>query len=545
MGTHRLSDRMLIAIAVAGTLAGCATCGPPRPPAPAVQPVLEAVLRSGAPPTFARRIPGTGRYQVLPARAAILRLASPYPNSMKVFLTPSAGARRELVWVSRDDIAGQQAHDEAGYYSVENDIFGYSLIVSPPPAERTGPGFSVEVVNLSPGGTPPESPPLTVAIEARSTVTAPSSVFFDCGGDFDAFEGRYHGNCKPSSSIVIRDFALQGWLVNPHANCLGDLCIEDFHYNFIPDPDFIDEYYGRSGVLAGLLGSAQSLEDLPLHGNPPVTQPAVALADRRPTGESRGITLNSFLLAGNTEDARGLGVVIAELNAWHPAPQGGLFKRHWFGRGPAPAGWVTPAIDPSDAHFTEWQNTRWPFDPRHPDGGPELAPGQYVRVFGTLWQDTAHAENGVPNATTMPWAYFNGRLGAWLELHPVDWLEPAVAPPVRKTPFVVETIIYSSPTAEVSRSLAPDDPAPSAGWTLRCRELIDGRYTDTQSVTRREVQLHADRLDVTVAVARRIELGSEPPPGQPRLDRIIPGRFKAVYVLWWEEGPAAAGCIEG
>jgi hypothetical protein len=98
---------------------------------------------------------------------------------------------------------------------------------------------------------------------------------------------------------------------------------------------------------------------------------------------------------------------------------------------------------------------------------------------------------------------------------------------------------------EVSRSIAPDDPAPNAGWTLRCREIIDGRYTDLQSVTKREVQLRADKLDVTVAVARRIEAGSEPPPGQPRPDQIIPGRFKAVYVLWWEEGPAAAGCIEG
>jgi hypothetical protein len=272
----------------------------------------------------------------------------------------------------------------------------------------------------------------------------------------------------------------------------------------------------------------------------------VTLADQRPTGESRGITVNSFLLALNVPDkeiagGRNVGVVIGELNAWHSANQGTFFGRHWVGRGTPPSGWMTPVVDATDPNQTAWLNTSWSFDPRAPFGTP-LVPGQYVRLTGPLWQDVPHDEGG-PNATSSPWSFFNGRLGAWLEIHPVDWIESVVAPPVKKTPFVVQAITTSpAPTARVTHTMAPDEPAPDAGWTLRCRELIDGRFTDTSSVTLREVNLRANALEVTVEVERRVEIGPPPPPGQPRLDRIIPGRFKAVYVVWWERGPAATGC---
>ena len=518
------------------------------PPAPAITPVLEAVLRSGSPPLFAQRVVSTGGYEVLPSAATILRLANGYPGSgdrIRVTVTPSAGgAPQELAWVSRDDVPGKQSRDQTGYYEIAIDNFGYSLIVTPAPAERTGSGYSITVVNLSPGGSPAESAPLTVAVTARPTVAAPSSVFFDCGNDYDALDGRWHYNCKNSEGIVARDFALQGWLTGPGPNCLGGLCIEDFYYSFFPDPDFIDEYYGRGGAFAAIMGSAQVLENTVLPGNPTATSPPVTLADTRPDGTVRGITVSSFLHPQNRADDRPVGVVKGELNAWHPAAQGGLFSRHWVGRGAPPAGWMTPTVDPSDPNAAAWANTSWRVDPRRPDGGPDLVPGEYVRLFGPLWQDGAHEGPGGITPAAAPWSFFQPRLGAWLEIHPVDWVERVPPPPVRKTPFVISAIAYTTPTSEETATMAPDDPATDPSFRLHCRELVDGRYTDLSSVTRKDVVLSADKLEVTVAVARRTEPGPTPPPGEPRLDRIVPGRFKAVYVIWWQAG-TPTGCESG
>ncbi len=539
MGPIRRSIAIGAIVAASGSAAACDKSGP----RPAETPVVEAVLHAGTPPVFARRNFLTGGYEVLPASATILRMANAYPGSsdrMRVSLTPTGGPPRVLAWVSREDVAGKQSLDQAGYYEIAIDNFGYNLIVTPAPAERTGPGYTIGVVNLSPGGSPPESPAMLVAIEATATVTKPSAVFFDCGDDYDAIDGRWHWNCKNSDGIIRHDFTLQGWLTGPGANCLGGLCIEDFQYGFFPDPDFVDEYYGRGGVYSALMGSAQWFESLALPGNPRSQSPVVTLADQAPDGASRGITVNSFLLPQNRADDRSVGIVKGELNAWHPSNQGATFSRHWRGRGAPPAGWSTPSIDPADPNVAAWGNTSWPFDPRAPAGGAPLVPGQYVRLTGTLWQDATHDLAVAPNATSSPWAFFNGRLGAWLEIHPVDWVEPAADPPVRKTPFVISVITYSSPSAETTESMAPDDPAKS-GETLRCLEMIDGRFTDMQSVTKREVTLSADKLDVTIAVERRT---GTPTTGDPSLTPLIPGRFKAAYVIWWAPGPAEANCTQ-
>jgi hypothetical protein len=80
---------------------------------------------------------------VLPSGATIVRMASAYPGSserMRVTLTPGGGTARELMWVRRDDVPGKQARDQTGYYEIAVDNYGYSLIVTPSPAERTGTG---------------------------------------------------------------------------------------------------------------------------------------------------------------------------------------------------------------------------------------------------------------------------------------------------------------------------------------------------------------------------------------------------------------------
>lgn len=499
-------------------------CGPRPVPTPgsAVLPVLDAVLRGGSPPTFARVNPQIQRYELAPGGARILRLISAYPGGadrMRITLTPFGGAPRVLPWVSRDDLPGQRAHDATGYYDLALDRGGYSVIITPAPADRDGNGIVVELVNLSPGGTPAESPPLRVAIGVPAIATKASDVFFDCGEDFEPPGGKWHFNCKASGGIVARDFTLQGWLTpGSGAHPLDKLWIEDYHYDFAPDPAFIDEYYGRDGVFASIVGSTQSLELLVLPGNPPAGSPPVTL------GDGRGITINSFLLAGNAFGGGHAGVIRAELNAWHIADQGGLFERHWVGRGTPPDGWITPAIPADDEHFTEWRNTAWPYDPRRPDGTALV--DQYVRVSGPLWQDTTH--DGEGNQPLTPWETVNPRLGAWLEIHPVDHIQPLTRqPPVRRRPFVVEAIATTTPaaTAAYTEPFAAEVPP---GQALRCRELVDSRYTDPATVTYKLVRLTGNNFDVRVAVARR--------------DDGTPGRYKATYLVWWEPGPPADGC---
>ncbi|HEY8207621.1 MAG TPA: hypothetical protein VIG99_09080, partial [Myxococcaceae bacterium] len=249
MPSNRRILRVILAAALAGVGVACKHLpGDGSPPTPAVQPVLGAVLRSGTPLVFARRTQAGAGFEVLPSRAAILRLTNPYPGSsdrIRVTLTPAGGTARQLDWVGQDDIPGKQARDQTGYYEIVIDNTGYSLIMTAAPAERSGPGYSLEIVNLAADPSLPASPPLKVGIEPRSTVAAPSSVFFDCGNDHDSADGRWHYNCKPGASIVTRQITLQGWLVGPGHNCLGELCVEDFHYDFFPDPDFVAEYYGR------------------------------------------------------------------------------------------------------------------------------------------------------------------------------------------------------------------------------------------------------------------------------------------------------------
>jgi hypothetical protein len=67
------------------------------------------------------------------------------------------------------------------------------------------------------------------------------------------------------------------------------------------------------------------------------------------------------------------------------------------------------------------------------------------------------------------------------------------------------------------------------GLALRCRELVDSRLTDPTTVTNKLVRLIGNRFDVRVEVARKSD-GN-------------PGRFKATYVVWWEQGASIDACV--
>jgi hypothetical protein len=298
--------------------------------------------------------------------------------------------------------------------------------------------------------------------------------------------------------------------------------------------------YGPNGALAAL--GDRTLEARLLHGNPPgAPSNDLALADRSAsTGQSLGITVNSFVLPDNRTDINPLTSEVkikGELNAWHDLDQDSPlcgrylgFCRHWIGRGSAPAGWIglsaaayVPAVDAAAP-----SNTFWPYDPRILASGASLQDGEYVRLAGTLWQDADHG--GVTR-----WTDHRPAFGGWLEVHPVDWIVRTTPPSLPKTLRIVETINWLAmrDSAE-TRTLAPADAMPPGG-VLRCRELIDGRLTRMASVLTHSTAVSAADVVVQTTVSRF----TPPPVAQP-------GRFKATYILWWETGGTSeTACRQG
>ncbi len=527
--------------------------GANSPPTPPITPILEAVLLPGPFLQFSRHILPVDLYEALPSAMVILRMASAYPGDagrISIALLPVGGsASTPLAYVAREDQTGKQRLASSGFFEVVVDNAGYSLLVTPSPAARSGSGFDLSVTNSTPNppaGTNGTSPTLMVKIRPKVARTLPSDVFFDCGESHDEWNGRWTPNCVESESIIAGNFTLQGWVIKPFFNCddtmpgcLHGTWLEDFHYDFIPDVDFIEKYYGTGGVVASIVGNTDAMNNLTVKGNPVAPGPGVALLDRKPDGTPRGITLNSFVHTGNRSAGSNVVQIHGELNAWHKDPEGADFSRHWVGRGAPPAGWPLHLVAAGDPHHAAWANAFWPFEPTDPEGRlTPLMAGDYVRVTGALWQDVPHESGVTPTAHDAPWSFFNPRLGAWIEIHPVDWVERVSPPAVRKTPAIVDAINSDATPAQQTTDLAPEDSRP-AGAVLRCRELVDGRLTDMTSVTQHTVTVADDHVQVVVAVERRIVPGTPNPPG-PTLNAILPGRFKAVYVLWWEAGGSAS-----
>ncbi len=316
--------------------------------------------------------------------------------------------------------------------------------------------------------------------------------------------------------------------------------MEDWHYDFGPDPDFIEQTYEPSGAFPAL--GDNSLASAVLVGNPPGTIAAgIRMSDLSATGQSIGITVNSFLQPDNRPDALDLtdntAVMKAELNAWHSMDQGSPrcgawlgFCRHWIGRGPPPsAAWIAlpQSAYPSGMDATAAGNAFWPYDPRLMQQGSPLGQGAYVRMLGTLWQDTDHA--GVTR-----WSNVKPAFGGWLEIHPPDWIVRVNPPAVPKSLRVVEIVNWSLTAVLDSRTLTPAETQPS-GQVLRCRELVDGRFTLPVSVLQHTTTLGATEVTVQTTVCAAV-------PGSGGTTLLQPGRFKAAYILWWEAGTAEPTC---
>lgn len=402
-------------------------------------------------------------------------------------------------------------------------------------------------------GRPPAPPPPP----ARAPVTKPSDVYFIGGTRAQ----RDSLNSRDPDYIIARDFTIAGWIVRTFRNA------EDWKYGLLPDPDFIATH---GGGMNGPLASAMlpgHIEDVPWYdvGVKLSTADEKIRADQRlpfadlaTNAQSRGVTINSFLLTQKD-------YMEVELNKWYvkDATEGNY---HFKGRGPAPAGWVQDKTDP---------NVFWPYDPERPDGN-SVGIGDYVVIRGTLWQDGGHVDGWFcsnlricegakeqnacwnrgeipPDSPTWPKPRLMRPNGGWIEIHPVDGIWRAE--PVNAQPKTARKVALCAPVEPFDKAvsqdfkltpLSIDEPGvpelkdakipafvKPAGYHLEFQEFIDGRFTDMRTVDEHWARVMNDTLVVHVKVHSS---GSASLQGKE-------GRFKAGYILYWASpstGPVRA-----
>lgn len=328
---------------------------------------------------------------------------------------------------------------------------------------------------------------------------------FDDGGENSKPDGRAR------SQIVARNVVLAGWLYIGNPNIPGDDSkpsrynapnllpseTEDFHYDLWLDDDFLARNYGGVTGLKPLLAMSQ----IPPEGGGSVAMPLLDPSSQR-------LNVSSLTLPGSE-------LFAVELNAWHSGR-----------RGPKPNGWV----DDPDPNMN---GNAWPFHPTRPLGvgsnDPDLKPGDYVIISGTLWQDTAHLgmnDPGQPNRRCFD-SKFKGHAG-WLEIHPVDSVRKVDSPALRLGTDEAPTYYYRKdpfmrsicdPAAnQLNEYIAPRQSPPDANAVLKFEVQPDTRMSSPNATNSAEIDpLCPDRLHVQASV----------PTG---------GTFKSTYLLWWEPG---------
>jgi hypothetical protein len=391
---------------------------------------------------------------------------------------------------------------------------------------------------LYPGNSNPAAAPATVK---------PSEVFFS--GD----------NSKRADAVIASNVTIAGWIRDHYWN-EG----EDVGWDLIPDIDFLNSRYGQSH---------SPLSENLLFGNVTDGQHYLPLADYTTDHHLLGITLNSFLLPGNSNASYRTGDNPQPPNCPLPKDCNRLATPYihvelnaWFGsrRGPAPAGWVVDSfgqIDP--AHTQVNGDAYWAFDPTNPDGqGCCLHDGDYVQMTGTLYQDGAHVQGwwcrefgGVVCSNqpsqpdreqhdcwdrgSIPPDHANGwdlprqmqGMGGWIEMHPPNSITRMPSPNNHRGTAAVS---LCAPVEAVNTSrrfdinLAPY-PKPSVPYRItRYQELVDGRYTDI-----RNVDVHTTELtDFGASIELNVKVHSSGTFSGGR-----EGRFKASYIIDWEPLP--------
>lgn len=500
-----------------------------------------------------------GEYPALPVVSVLVRLRD--PNSARNFSRKISvgGIEVESAPNSRPIIENLERNDK-GYWWIENQGNDYAeLRVTLRPSDRRLVRLSVSVINIFrlSSGLVEESDPLNFVLidptaptgdPALPRVVEPSSVFFNCGpvSEHNNGQEQYYRNCRPLANVIKKDILVAGWIdpAGPGIN-MGGMGLEDMIVEIILDVDFIERQYGPGGLNSVLNNAVLPGNDL---NNSSASLPVMTLNNVNPyTGADLGIDIASFSLPDDGVDDNLLGLH-CELNCWHQRDtRPPLSAYHGFrGRGPAPEGWVRIPFQNENEVFDD---ASWPFHPKRATrsfdpNDTELRPGDYVLMKGTLYQDHGHE-----NSAWMEGCY--KRNTGWLEIHPIDWIEKlppktarrlaasislfhaaseCVNPPNGLIPTTTSSDLTQVFTIVPDIHLMPKDPGRSQ--TLHFKEVIDGRFSDMNSVVTHQPRVVGDHLEVEVTVRKRIFRNSSNLPG--RSDEYLPGRFKATYVLWWE-----------
>jgi hypothetical protein len=323
------------------------------------------------------------------------------------------------------------------------------------------------------------------------TMPPPSSVFVD------NTENTKEDN-RMETSIVAQGVTLGGWLFDPQRNdgpTPLQMASEDWHYDILLDPDFIERNYSSPVLVEPVRSAALPGNVVPLNAGPaapiPLLSSNTALTTSKPSAAA-------FMMPGN-------GIFTVELNAWHT-----------WARGARPSGWV------ADPDMAKYANNAWPFNPlkgtANP-GGPDLQAGDYVIVSGTLWQDTSHG--GDQSAVDRSRKCFNQRFkghGGWLELHPVDAVRRVDPPTPRKHVVGMSACYPFRPNFDTY--LGHPEPPPNDRAQLKFEVIVDDRFTSDNTV-------HAEIVNTTC----------EPPVLRVTANVLGEGSYNATYIMWWEDGP--------
>ncbi len=500
------------------------------PPAPE-EPILESIF---VPDSTGGRVVAqntAGDYNVFqarwshldpPVRPFELRVRAPLLTDLMIFMN-----NQQLNAVS--DAAKHPEFEASGYYFVAEGVmpggeYGfYRIRVVPPLAlHRTiGTQTEVRIRNTRKNEFSLDYRETTVhfaavGLDGRPVVgrVEPNTVFDD-GWNSKNWRPGGPWQAHAMQSIVARKVTVAGWLDqkpfpnNPEPKTDDTSFVErpdhreDWHYPIWLDPDFIERTY-RGHKDAEPLGGAV------LRGNPtnffPFFYPDWNDMPLLASNKAADVGTFLFPLPLHPPDQ----YFRCELNSWHIAK-----------RGPPPSGWV---LDP-DLAFAD---NAWPFRPMLPlrrnNTERELDAGDYVIVSGTLWQDSSHEGlNPDPNQGEAGcWNHFHKGHGGWLEIHPVDMVRREPSPTLRKQPRVVALCAPPNQTRDGTFELTPAASAPPRpGAKLQWTELIDSRFTAPGTVQSKDIK-EITTPEGNPALRVSIKVGG--PEG---------GRFKAVYVLWW------------
>lgn len=484
---------------------------------------------------------GTGRVTSLsysgvifvqPANSVELRLRAPWPTTLQVLING-----QQLQQVTPN--TGPPQPDDPGYYKISAHplpsgtgampLWQFLLVnVTLPKQFRyhdkntSVPAFTVTLRDIS-LDQQSRAPDLDISMAAYprppfgpDLPRPPSTSFMSGENSKDDTEEPWMP--RASLGVVAQDVTLAGWLlVGSQRNTdskpwLKPGQLEDWHFDILLDPDFVTRNYPLadaaplSGAIMPGQPEAQACWMVNANYGCPCLLPGCAAKISLTGGQVPDVGM--FLLPGYHDDFH------VELNAWHTNGP----------RGNAPSSYIA---DP------EFPNNAWAFnvingvDLPHGLASSPLAPGDYVIVTGTLWQDIAHLKNDSPDPLNQCLDTAVPAHGGFLELHPVDVVRRAPPPDLRKHVKVVS--LCGAPPQNASYYHDQLKPAasstlPDANSVLRFEEIADPRYVSANTAVSKQIQVDRcdpTKLNVNISVENR--------------NSHEFSYYKTVLLLWWEE----------